>query len=105
MSQGTDHVLTQHPPVLTEPSYVCTVLATMAADLECSAPADAPVTDGTLRRAYNVAVATVTGGRNLPDNVANEVSEQVAQLLPDIALDATHASYAQLLRDLAEAMR
>lgn len=95
----------QPSAVLPEPSYVSTVLATIAAGLECSAPADTPVTDGVLRRAYNVAVATVTGIPNLPDNVANEVSEKTATLLPDIALDATRASYAQLLRDLAEAVR
>lgn len=100
----TDHTLVQHPPGLPEPSYVSLVLTTIAAELERTRNRRDLLTDIHLRRAYTVSVAAVTGRRNLPDPVANEVSQKVAGLLPDPAAVLTHGDCATRLRQLAEAV-
>lgn len=94
----------QHTPPLPEPSYVSLTLSTIAAELERVANRRDLVTVIGLRRAYTVSVAAVTGTRNLPDPVANEVSEKVADLLPDPALTITHGECCTRLRQLAEAV-
>lgn len=102
--KATDHAPQQHPPGLPEPSYASAVLTTMAAELERTGNRRDILTNIALRRAYTVSVAAIVGRRNLPDPVANEVSQKVADLLPDPDLTATHGATADRLRELAEAV-
>lgn len=104
MQHGTDQLNTKHPPGLPEPSYVSLTLTTMAAELERVANRRTLLTDLRLRSAYVASVAAVTGTRNLPDAVANEVGEKVADLLPDPALTITHGETVARLRQLAGAV-
>lgn len=100
----TDHTLKQHPPGLPEPSYVSLTLTTIADELERTGNRRDILTNIALRRAYTVSIAAIVGRRNLPTPVANEVSQKVAELLPDPDLTATHGATADRLRQLAEAV-
>lgn len=103
--QATDHAWAQHPPGLAEPSYASLVLTTMASELERVTNRGTLVTEVRTRRAYVVSVAAVTGRRNLPDAVANEVGEKVARQLPPLPDTMTCHQYAQWLREIAEVQR
>lgn len=86
-------------PVLPEPSYASTVIATMADELERTGNRRRLLTEVGLNRAFTVAVAARLHA--LPTIVADEVSERVARLLPPLAPDTTCGQYAPLLRTLA----
>lgn len=101
MPNRTDQPAAQPTPVLPEPSYARLSLQAMAGDLEQTEPAATPMTEPALHRAYVVCVAKVTGCLNLPDPVADEVSEKVGRLLPPINPGITYGEYAPLLRTLA----
>lgn len=102
MSQGTDHFPAQHPPGLPEPSYARQVITTIAAELERTGNRRDLVTDVSLRRAFTVSVAAKL--HSLPTPVADEVSTQVADLLPDPTLTITRSACVHRLRELAEAL-
>jgi hypothetical protein len=104
MPHRTDHVLDQHPPGLPEPSYARLTIESIARVLEMPGNRGRLISEPTLRRAYEISVATTVTVHNLPDPVANTVSERVAQLLPDAPANTTHGTYAQQLRQLAEAV-
>ncbi|NUS13461.1 MAG: hypothetical protein HOY69_19005 [Streptomyces sp.] len=92
----------QHTPPLPEPSYASAVLTTMAAELERTGNRRDILTNIALRRAYTVSIAAKL--HQLPTAVADEVSQKVADLLPDPDLTATHGATADRLRELAEAV-
>ena len=102
--QATDHQVEQHPPGLPEPSYARRTMEAVADNLWLSAFHENLLSDRDRRRAFNVAVATTVTDYELPDAVANEVSEKVAHALPPITNGITQGQYALQLRRLAEAV-
>lgn len=102
MPNVTDHAPTQHPPGLPEPSYARRTLEAVADNLWLSRFHENLLSEDDRRRAFNVAVATAL--HELPDAVANEVSEKVAKALPPLDGSLTLAQYALWLREIAEDM-
>ncbi|MGW4042983.1 hypothetical protein [Streptomyces sp. NPDC004721] len=103
MPNRTDQPLPQHTPALPEPSYARQVLDVIVDELERTGNRRRLLTEVGLRRAFTVAVAAKLHA--LPTAVANEVSEQVAKLLPNTGPVITHGGYATLLREIAQGTR
>lgn len=100
MPNATDQRVVQPSPALPEPSYARQVIDRITELLTLAKP-DSLVSSIGLRRVFTVAVAEQVTLLNLPDAVANTVTERVDRLLPPVAPDTTVEAYTGLLRTLA----
>lgn len=89
------------PPEQPTP-HARTVIEAIAAYMEAPPNRGRLLTRIGVQRAFNIAVAARL--HDLPTAVADEVSDRVAELLPDTGPTITHGEYAKLLRQVAEGL-